>query len=398
MAAPAAPPPSPEAIAEAATPREPSGPAERAATGSEFILPANPLSELSDAGLHGLIECVIYEDSGVPRETLDEQDVPADERETLEPPVAAPHDAPWASAAPEPLRAATVSEPLPAPPVMGPMPELPASPALSGGGMRPVASARGYVVTAALAGGLAFFAAYLIFADRGSPSPDLEPSIAAEPSADPSADSALLADASSLDPSLDERLAEHEGVGDDEGIEDEEELAIAEHEEVHEEEPPDEELALAGEDLAQGDDGAACIAHIDSTPPGARVIIDGETVGPTPITDLEVECGVELAVAVARRGFVAHRQRVTASPDAPLELRASLEPAMTQLRVVTRPSGATVAINGNVVGTSPVSARVRQATRVQVTVSLRGHRVWSRQIRPQRDRITLRAELDRILP
>jgi hypothetical protein len=158
--------------------------------------------------------------------------------------------------------------------------------------------------------------------------------------------------------------------------------------------------ALAGEkveiEAARLSEDDECVAHIDSTPSGASVTIDGLAVGETPLTDLLIECGVPLSVHIARQGFQDHHQRVEASPETPVEMTATLQRLMTQLRVETTPPGATITIDGEVVGSAPIDARVRQAASVHVTATLRGHKVWVQQIRPQRARVTLRAELERI--
>jgi hypothetical protein len=391
-------------------------PMERAVTGSEFILPANPLSELTDAGLHGLIECVIYEDSGVPREPeLDELGAPGSaeraksepkfERANSEPALVEPGSAARAESEPKFERAESVAPaltpraasapPVPsahpfedaaAAPIASPLPEPPA---------RPASRISSYVVTAALAAGLAFFAGYLVFADRGSAPAAAEQAFGA----DPAASLAPLPDASSGSPT--EVAATWPAESDDvEELIEEDQEEDEFDDELFDEDGEDE---VAGEDVAaegtsDDGDGADCVATIDSTPRGARVRIAGEDRGATPLTDLAVECGVELAVVVARSGYRDHRERVKATPEAPVRLRARLQRPLSQLRVVTRPPGATITINGNVVGRSPVEAQVRQATQVHVTATLRGHRVWSRQIQPRRDNITLRAELERIVP
>src|SRR5690606_23093148 len=80
---------------------------EAAAPGSSFVLPANPLSDLSDQGLRELVECVIYEDSGVPREA-DDVELLTPRPEPLAPPAAPVSEG-------TPAKAGPVSEETPAP-------------------------------------------------------------------------------------------------------------------------------------------------------------------------------------------------------------------------------------------------------------------------------------------
>jgi hypothetical protein len=64
---------------------------------------------------------------------------------------------------------------------------------------------------------------------------------------------------------------------------------------------------------------------VESTPPGARVLVDGSDVGETPIvTSVDCAPGREVEVRVERRGFRAERRAVRCRADALLELSVSL--------------------------------------------------------------------------
>ncbi len=64
---------------------------------------------------------------------------------------------------------------------------------------------------------------------------------------------------------------------------------------------------------------------VESTPPGARVLVDGSEVGETPIvTTVDCAPGQEVEVRVERRGFRLERRSVRCRADALLELSFAL--------------------------------------------------------------------------
>ena len=77
---------------------EPAADAESRTPGSEFILPANPLSNLTDHQLEGFIDCTLYEDTSNFQESESSVDIrdllPSGPRGGTSPPVTPPDDAP----------------------------------------------------------------------------------------------------------------------------------------------------------------------------------------------------------------------------------------------------------------------------------------------------------------
>ena len=94
---------------------------------------------------------------------------------------------------------------------------------------------------------------------------------------------------------------------------------------------------------------------IDSDPPGAAVQVDGGSLpGRTP-TSVEVEPGTLHRVAVELDGYQPWVDEVTANAGERLRVVASLVAHHASLRVVTRPPGALVALDGQAIGTTPLT-------------------------------------------
>jgi eukaryotic-like serine/threonine-protein kinase len=111
-----------------------------------------------------------------------------------------------------------------------------------------------------------------------------------------------------------------------------------------------------------------------SEPPGARLRLDGRRVeGETPL-ELELLPDVEYVVEASREGRATVQQRVTGRiARGTQEVRFELPPAGT-LRVVTKPPGAEVSVDGRpLLGTTPlVATDVPAGRRVQIRVELPG--------------------------
>jgi hypothetical protein len=94
---------------------------------------------------------------------------------------------------------------------------------------------------------------------------------------------------------------------------------------------------------------------IDSDPPGAAVAVDGKSLPGRTLTSVEVEPGTAHKVAVELDGFQPWLDEVTPNRGERVRVVASLVPYHASLRVVTRPPGALVTIDGEAVGTTPLS-------------------------------------------
>ncbi len=320
-------------------------PQEERAPSSDIILPANPLSEISDRSLEAMIEVVIYEDDLPPRdETFDNLLTPRPM--TIPPPLlpGEPGGPNGASADRHDLdqvamRARTVTAS-----------PLPFGEPRRGGGRR--------VVLSIIAIALGFVCGYLVFGTdllrrRGEPSaPEAQP---AAPEAQP---------------------------------------AVQPQEQPPPEaQPPQEQPQPAA---------ATCTASIDTAPETARVLLDGSELGVGTLKDVTVPCGRELTLKVEHAGYKTFERHFTAESGVPLRIDAALtrqEPAVSKkarLRIVSDPPGAILTVDGKVIGRGSASVTIDQGDTVFVTATLKGYKGWSKKVYVKKKTQSVSAKLDPI--
>lgn len=396
------------ALAEAGT-SESSAAARPAVAASGFILPANPLSELADSMLQAFVECSIFEDYGVPRLDIGDLDDPTPDesqeilqdrdhgnddgapaatpaarlRTETEPPARADGAARPVTRPPPLPRPATLPRAVtaPAPEVPLPLPAVAPPPTIIEVPVQPITISLGIkaqLVTAILAVGIGFLGGYLIFGVRGpggvtppgvpetaarAPQLAVAPEAATPAALTPDHAGAAVAPAASAEPGQAELTA------------------------------PEEPAAASAPPSAATD---TCTASIDSNVDDARVRINGALVGTGTVREQSVPCGEELLITVEHPRYQTFETRVTTSPGAPAQVAASLQRPAARLTMVSKPPGATLSVNGKVVGRSPATVDVKAHRSVRVTATLKGYKVWARRVRVSRSGLTITAALDRI--
>jgi hypothetical protein len=358
-----------DAEADALTrPRAPSvaaaeGSAEERAPSSDIILPANPLSEISDRSLEAMIEVVIYEDDLPPRDEvfdnlLTPRPMPIPPALAVPPPPAESsrngassadrHDL---GALAERARTATGA------------PDEFLQPARRGGGR---------FAFSLLAIVLGFAAGYLVFgtdlvrgrseeAAESPPQPAAaEPTPAAasgEPAAAPASPTPAPA------------------------------------------EPTPAPTAAAGATPA----AATCTASIDTSPETARVLLDGDELGVGSLENVAVPCGREFTLTVEHAGYKTFERHFTAEAEVPLRIDAALTRqesaaarAKSRLRIVSDPPGAIVTVDGKVIGRGPAAVTVGTGDTVFVTATLKGYKGWSKKVYVKKKTQSVKAALEAI--
>lgn len=121
---------------------------------------------------------------------------------------------------------------------------------------------------------------------------------------------------------------------------------------------------------------ARCDLAITTNADGATIFVDGHRRGEAPAT-IDVPCG---ATEIALRHPRYQEQVRTLTPADQSSLHLTLSRPRAQLRVVTRPSGATVKIGGRVVGKSPLVAPVDGFERISVTLTGAGFATETRSV------------------
>lgn len=110
-----------------------------------------------------------------------------------------------------------------------------------------------------------------------------------------------------------------------------------------------------GEFALRGADAATPSAQlgIDSHPPGARVRLQGEFLAETTPVVASVEAGAELEVELHLEGFEPYTEIISVPAGERVQMRGKLEPFVAGLYVRSRPSGATVFLDGERIGVTP---------------------------------------------
>ncbi|HET9834570.1 MAG TPA: PEGA domain-containing protein [Vicinamibacterales bacterium] len=141
---------------------------------------------------------------------------------------------------------------------------------------------------------------------------------------------------------------------------------------------------------------------VRSTPPGARVFVDGKDRGQTPAAVSDLARG-EHRIRIVRDGYTSAERRVVLTPSEPLQsltvplareprVAVKLAPGVApvaakptqtpsiepgSLVVESRPPGATVVVDGRAVGTTPMTVGDIRAGNHSVQITRDGYRTWS---------------------
>ena len=121
--------------------------------------------------------------------------------------------------------------------------------------------------------------------------------------------------------------------------------------------------------------------RVVSEPAGARVTINGEARGRTPLELGELAFG-RYDVRVEQAGFGAEARKVELAADSPAAaLRVTLKPRAVpttgSAEVVSTPSGAVVSVDGIQVGQTPIKELKLAAGKRRLEVALAGHETWA---------------------
>jgi len=118
---------------------------------------------------------------------------------------------------------------------------------------------------------------------------------------------------------------------------------------------------------------------VGSTPSGADISVDGIRVGSTPAT-LEIESGSRF-IQISKPGFKAWSRRMQVVTGVPADLGTlRLAPVDGRLAVISEPAGATVTVDSEYRGITPLEVEVAPDTMFDLRVSLAGHATYTNEI------------------
>jgi TonB family protein len=119
--------------------------------------------------------------------------------------------------------------------------------------------------------------------------------------------------------------------------------------------------------------------HVESTPLGATVSVDGESRGVTPLDLSGLALGSH-EVKVEMKGFTSSVQTVDITERAPGNVKTALTraaAAMGMAEIVSNPSGAAVSIDGSPAGPTPITDLKLKPGSHQVEIRREGYESWS---------------------
>jgi hypothetical protein len=114
---------------------------------------------------------------------------------------------------------------------------------------------------------------------------------------------------------------------------------------------------------------------VQSDPSGARVFLDGNELGETPLTLSGIRLGHH-RIRVTKEGYVSYEEQVTVTEGERKKVLASLRKMTGILSIRTEPPGANVFIDGKPVGTSPCESGDLPPGSYQVRIEKRGYAPW----------------------
>ncbi len=153
------------------------------------------------------------------------------------------------------------------------------------------------------------------------------------------------------------------------------------------------ELEIAGrgvlQELAITLQPAWASVQLDSNPPGAEVVVDDVVLGTTPLATELLQGQRTIQLSLAGYQPVAVQQLIEAGTTLALDV-IELQPADGRLMLDSKPTGATVSIDGNFQGSTPVTVALASGTEHRVRLSKPGYRV-------SEQRVTLEADAEQPL-
>ncbi|QFU77719.1 PEGA domain-containing protein [Halioglobus maricola] len=117
------------------------------------------------------------------------------------------------------------------------------------------------------------------------------------------------------------------------------------------------------------------LLSIDSSPAGAELLLDGESIGKTPLLELPVEAGVHQLEITSPRYFAQSREIEITGRNQAQQLSFALLPAWASYSIDSVPQGADILIDGEVVGQTPATVELLQGER-QLQLSRAAYTTW----------------------
>jgi formylglycine-generating enzyme required for sulfatase activity len=119
---------------------------------------------------------------------------------------------------------------------------------------------------------------------------------------------------------------------------------------------------------------------VDTVPQGADVKIDGQSFGNTPL-HVQLAAGTYM-IEISADQYKTWKHRLIVQSNKPQEIKnLRLQPADGELAIKTKPSGASVTIDGAFIGQTPLVARLSPSEDHVVQISIAGYEKVTRKVR-----------------
>jgi len=125
--------------------------------------------------------------------------------------------------------------------------------------------------------------------------------------------------------------------------------------------------------------------NIKSKPSNATIIVDGNEVGNTPANIPDLEPGKHL-VEISMEGYENWTESVEVSPDKENQITAVLQQSTGSLNIKSKPSNATIIVDGNEVGNTPANIPDLVPGKHLVEISMEGYENWSESVEVSPDK------------
>jgi hypothetical protein len=138
--------------------------------------------------------------------------------------------------------------------------------------------------------------------------------------------------------------------------------------------------------------------RITSNPPGAAIYLNGESTGKrTPFTFDDYKRSDEVVVRLFKRGFAAEEATVLLDRES-VDQDFVLKRKSASLKIKTEPAGALVLVDGNRVGSSPVTAQLKMNKNVRIVAKIEGYQNAVREMVVKEAQETISLTLTKIIP
>jgi len=116
-----------------------------------------------------------------------------------------------------------------------------------------------------------------------------------------------------------------------------------------------------------------------SQPPGAKISIDGEPLGITPLKSQPLEAGEHTLRVEAPRFLPAEQSLSVTGREIPQQIEVALSPAWAEVTLDSNPAGANILVDGEQLATSPAVVELLQGER-QLVLQKEGFTDWQTQL------------------